>query len=130
MRWPGAGLSLCVTSLWRVTGDIGGVPGPATVAHARPMTPALTAPEPGNMTVPPLFGWQVLGTALVLLVVLAIIVFLYLMTGRAPSGRAEWQAFLEGRSSRVDPAGDLAEVRVAAPSEHPTTSLVSGTPPR
>jgi hypothetical protein len=94
------------------------------------MTPALTAPEPGNMTVPPLFGWQVIGTGLVLLVVLAIVVFLYLMTGRAASGRSEWQAFLEGRSSRLDPAAEPADLAVAGPAERGTTSDVSRPPRR
>jgi hypothetical protein len=94
------------------------------------MTSVLTAPEPGNMTVPPLFGWQVIGTALALLVVLAVVVFLYLMTGRAPSGRSEWRAFLDGRSSRLDPAGEPLDVAVAAPAGRGTTSDVSRPPPR
>jgi hypothetical protein len=94
------------------------------------MTPAMTAPEPGNMTVPPLFGWQVIGAALVLVVVLAAVVFLYLMSGRAPSGRSEWQAFLDARSSRLDPAGERADLALAPRPERGTTSRVSPPPPR
>ncbi|MCW2699652.1 MAG: hypothetical protein JWQ45_1187 [Blastococcus sp.] len=92
----------------------------ATVADPRPMTPALTpgmaAPDPGNLTVPPLFGWEVIVTGLVLLVLLAAVVFLLLMSGRAASGRAEWQAFLDGRSSRrPDEAGEATDSQLRGP---------------
>ena len=71
------------------------------------MTPATTAPAPGSMTVPFLFGWEVVLVGLVLVVVVAVafIAFGALRAGRGD--RTEWQAWLEARSStRPDLATD------------------------
>ena len=48
------------------------------------MAPATTAPLPGSMTVPPLYGWEFI--AVVLLVVVAVAVAFVLMAA-AQSGR-------------------------------------------
>ena len=65
-------------------------------------------PPPGQLTVPPWFGWETVAGAL--LVVLVVLVGIAVVTaaraGRAD--RAEWEASLRARSSRrhdpVDPA--------------------------
>jgi hypothetical protein len=74
------------------------------------MAPAPTPHAPGNMTVPFLFGW---GDILVVLVLLLVVVAVFLVvasTGRASSRRTEWEAWLDGRSSRATgPASDRGE---------------------
>ena len=67
------------------------------------MPPAPPTPIPGNMTVPPLFGWWEILVLLVVVVLVAVVAFLLLGTGPAASGRSEWQAFLAGRSHRSEP---------------------------
>jgi hypothetical protein len=50
------------------------------------------------MTVPPLFGWEVILIALVVLVAVAV-AFLVIASARAStSERSEWQAWLDARS--------------------------------
>lgn len=62
------------------------------------MAPVPTSPAPGSMTVPPLFGWEVILVVLAVVVVLGV-VFLLVGSGRASgSERSEFQAYLEGRS--------------------------------
>ncbi|MGY1625214.1 hypothetical protein ACI789_23665 [Geodermatophilus sp. SYSU D00965] len=64
------------------------------------MTPDTTSPDPGSMTVPPLFGWEHVLVAVVVVVVLAVAALAVLAAGTAESGRSEWQAWLAGRSVR------------------------------
>ena len=64
------------------------------------MTPATTPPAPGSMTVPPLFGWEHILTALTVVLVVAVAGLLVLAAGRARSGRSEWRAWLDERSAR------------------------------
>jgi hypothetical protein len=64
------------------------------------MTPAPTPPPPGSMTVPPLFGWDDVALVLTLVVVLAVVAFAALAAGRARTGSSEFQAWLDGRSTR------------------------------
>jgi hypothetical protein len=64
------------------------------------MSPAPTPPPPGSMTVPPLFGWETIVAVLVLLLVVAVVFFVASASGRAPSGRSEFQAWLDARSNR------------------------------
>jgi hypothetical protein len=52
-------------------------------AHARPMSPAPTAPLPGSMTVPPLFGWEHILIALVVIVGAGLVALALLAAGRA-----------------------------------------------
>ncbi|MGY1617282.1 hypothetical protein ACI797_11135 [Geodermatophilus sp. SYSU D00691] len=63
------------------------------------MTPDATAPAPGSMTVPPLFGWELLLAGSALVVLLAVVGLVVLAAGRDRSGRSEWQAWLDGRSA-------------------------------
>jgi hypothetical protein len=52
------------------------------------------------MTVPPLFGWEVILTVLVLLVGVAVAFFLVSAAGTAAADRSEWQSWLDARSRR------------------------------
>jgi hypothetical protein len=52
------------------------------------------------MTVPPLFGWEVILTVLVLLVALAVAFFLASAASPAADDRSDWEAWLDARSSR------------------------------
>ena len=57
-------------------------------------------PRPGNMTVPPTFGWEDIATVLV---VVSIVALAFLLIGAAAAslnGRSEWQGYLGARSSR------------------------------
>jgi hypothetical protein len=90
--------SRCVTSLPRVRGRAPGGPSGDDVPHPRSMAPVTTPPAPGSMTVPPLFGWEVILVVLVVLVVVAVafVAFGAMRSGR--SDRTEWQAWLDTRS--------------------------------
>jgi hypothetical protein len=70
------------------------------------MTPAAT-PEPGSLTVPPLFGWEGIVVLLVAAVVIGVgyLVLSALSASRRPS--ADWDAVLQGRSR--DRTGVVAE---------------------
>ena len=76
--------------------------------------PVTSAPEPGNMTVPPMFGWGNIAILLTLVVLVAVAAFLLLAAGRADSGRSEFQAWLAGRS-----AGAVGEPPVWGPDTGP-----------
>ena len=74
------------------------------------MTPDATLPDFGRMTVPPLFGWQILLTGVVVVLLVGMVAFVLLATGRADSSRSEWEAWLAARSTaRQDMGDDLAE---------------------
>ena len=63
------------------------------------MAPATTPPAPGSLTVPPLFGWEVILVVLVVVGVVAV-AFVALAAMRAGrSDRSEWQAWLDARSA-------------------------------
>jgi|SRR4051812_23979606 hypothetical protein len=64
------------------------------------MTPAPTGPSPGSLTVPPLFGWEHILLALVLVAAAGVAGLLLLASGRAAGSRNEWQAWLDGRSAQ------------------------------
>ena len=51
------------------------------------------------MTVPFTFGWQQIAVVVALVLVAGVLAFVALAAGRATSGRAEWQAWLDGRSA-------------------------------
>ena len=79
-------------------------------AHLCRMAPAPTAPLPGSMTVPPLFGWEVILTVLVLLVAVAVAFFLASASGTAADDRSDWEAWLDARSRRrPDRPGEPAQ---------------------
>jgi hypothetical protein len=60
------------------------------------MTPAPSARQPGDMTVPLLFGWEGVAVVVTFVLLLGVVAFLLLAAGRG--GRSEWQTYLEGRS--------------------------------
>jgi hypothetical protein len=66
-------------------------------------TPATPLP-PGSMTVPPLFGWELILTGLVVLVVVAVAFLLVSASGTGRDERPDWQAWLDARSGRRDTA--------------------------
>ncbi|MGY1722085.1 hypothetical protein [Blastococcus sp. SYSU DS0533] len=59
------------------------------------------APVPGNLTVPPLFQWEVVATVVVLAAVLAVVAVIALSAAPGAGERAEWQRWLAGRSHRA-----------------------------
>ena len=66
------------------------------------MAPART--PPGNMTVPPTFGWEDIASVLALLSVVALGFLLLGAAAAAFAGRSEWHGYLGARSHRL--AGD------------------------
>lgn len=76
---------------------------------------------PGSMTVPPLFGWGEVALVVALAVLVGVAAFVALAAGRAPSGRSEFEAWLEGRSGT--PSGpSRGKVRTAAGQASDTPS--------
>jgi hypothetical protein len=69
-------------------------------AHALTMTPVPSAPPPGSMTVPPLFGWEHILVALALIALAGLAGLVLLAAGRAAGSRNDWQAWLDGRSAQ------------------------------
>jgi hypothetical protein len=70
------------------------------------------------MTVPPLFGWEVILTVLVLVVALAVAFFLVSAAGTAQENRSDWEAWLQARSSRRrHPADAHASGQGLAPND-------------
>jgi hypothetical protein len=64
----------------------------------------MPTPSPGAMTVPFLFGWEHVMTALLLVIALAVVFFVLAAAGRNVSEQAEFQAWLDARShGRTDP---------------------------
>ena len=57
------------------------------------------------MTVPPLFGWEVIAVALLLFAALAVTFFVLSAVGRNTSERRELQAWLDARSLRSGEPG-------------------------
>jgi hypothetical protein len=76
------------------------------------MAPATTPPAPGSMTVPPLFGWEVI---LLLLVVVGVVAVAFVAFGAMRAGRSdrsEWQAWLDTRSASYRQPADEDEPAV------------------
>jgi hypothetical protein len=65
------------------------------------------------MTVPPLFGWDDVLLVLALVVLAAVVAFAALAAGRARSGRSEFRAWLDGRSSSSTGDRDASNRRSA-----------------
>ncbi|TFV87012.1 hypothetical protein [Blastococcus sp. CT_GayMR16] len=71
------------------------------------MANATTPLPPGSMTVPPLFGWELILTGLVVLVVVAVAFLMISATGTGRDERSDWKAWLDARSGgREDPVVD------------------------
>jgi hypothetical protein len=66
------------------------------------MAPASTSPVPGNMTVPPMFGWEDILTVLVTTIAVGLAFLVIGAVLASLSGRGEWQAFLDARSRHRD----------------------------
>jgi cytoskeletal protein RodZ len=64
------------------------------------------APVPGNLTVPPLFGWEALLVLLAVLVAVGVLVAVVGTARAGATGRSEWQAYLAARSSGRAESGD------------------------
>jgi len=72
------------------------------------------------MTVPLLFGWEIVLVGLLLVVLAGMVGLVLLAAGRARSERDEWQAFLDGRSAR---RGDQrADTSTSTAATEPTTA--------
>lgn len=70
------------------------------------MDPLATPPEPGNFTVPLLFGWNDILLVLVLLVAAVVVVLLVTASASAASRRSEWEAWLDARSRTTESGRD------------------------
>jgi hypothetical protein len=91
---------LCVTSPGGMRAGAVTIPMVGALAHPGAMAPLPTSHAPGSMTVPPLFGWGDILTVLVLLLVVVAVFLIVASAGRASSRRSEFEAWLDGRSSR------------------------------
>ncbi len=80
------------------------------------MTPATAPSAPGSMTVPLLFGWEVILVVLAVLVAVAVVFVAFGAARASRSERSEWQAWLDTRSPDgstfgPDTASDLFDRR-------------------
>ena len=73
------------------------------------MAPVTTSPAPGSMTVPPLFGWEVILVVLVVLVAVAVAFVAFGAMRPGHSDRTEWQAWLDTRSGSRPHAAEPEE---------------------
>lgn len=90
------------------------------------MTPDVT-PEPGSLTVPPLFGWEGIVVLLVAAVVIGVgyLLFSALSASRRPS--SDWDEWLQGRSrNRLDDADEHGRPQAAAPRPAASGSRTGG----
>ena len=71
------------------------------------MAPAPTPTTPGNMTVPPTFGWEDLATVLLLVSLVALAFLAIGATVASLSARSEWRGYLGARSIRHGDAMDV-----------------------
>ena len=72
------------------------------------------------MTVPPLFGWELILVGLLVVVLAGLVGLVLLAVGRAGSERDEWQAFLESRSARR--RDQSADTSTSTAATEPTTA--------
>lgn len=64
------------------------------------MAPVPTPPRPGNLTVPPTFGWENIATVLLVVSIVAVVFFVIGAAAASLNGRSEWQEYLGARSGR------------------------------
>jgi hypothetical protein len=92
------------------------------------MTPPSAPPLPGSMTVPPLFGWEHVLIALLVVVGAALVGLVLLAAGRAGSERDEFRAFLAARSAQRGDQGrdqgrdQSADTSTSTAATEPTTA--------
>jgi hypothetical protein len=67
---------------------------------------SVPSPPPGNMTVPPTFGWEDIATVLLVVSVVAVAFLLIGAAAASLSGRSEWQGYLGARTSSREPRPD------------------------
>ena len=77
------------------------------------MAPART--PPGNMTVPPTFGWEDIASVLALLSVVALVFLLLAAAAASLAGRSEWHGYLGARSHRLAEDAESREGEVPSP---------------
>jgi hypothetical protein len=88
------------------------------------MEPDSSLLDPGRMTVPPLFGWENIVLVLALMAVVGLAFLVHSVARGSVHERADWQSWLEARSSRPSiPAGVVREP--AAASIHPSRLAAS-----
>ena len=76
------------------------------------MAPVPTpARQPGDMTVPPIFGWEDIASVLLLVSAVALVFLLLGAAAATLSGRREWQGYLGSRSRRPEDGSDGAVAR-------------------
>jgi hypothetical protein len=83
------------------------------------MEPDSSLLDPGRMTVPPLFGWEHIVLVLALMAVVGLAFLLHSVARGSVHERADWQSWLEARSSRPSAPSDVAE-GPAPESIHPS----------
>jgi hypothetical protein len=73
------------------------------IAHRGAMAPGPTPErQPGDMTVPPTFGWEDIASVLLLVSAVALVFLLLGAAVATLSGRSEWQGYLGARSRRLE----------------------------
>jgi len=83
------------------------------------MEPDPSLLDPGRMTVPPLFGWENIVLVLVLMAVVGAAFLLHSVARGSVHERADWQSWLEARSSRPS-VPDEADREAAIGLIHPS----------
>ena len=103
------------------------------------MEPDPSLLDPGRMTVPPLFGWEHIVLVLALMAVVGAAFLLHSVARGSVHERADWQSWLEARSSRTDVPVDAVREptaepihpsRLAAPPAQDGAHATTGTPRR
>jgi hypothetical protein len=87
------------------------------------MEPDPSVLDPGRMTVPPLFGWEHIVLVLAVMAVVGVAFLLHSVARGSVHERADWQSWLDARSSRpAAPAG--AAQQPAVERIHPSRLIV------
>jgi hypothetical protein len=88
------------------------------------MEPDPTLLDPGRMTVPPFFGWEHIVLVLALMAVVGMAFLLHSVARGSVHERADWQLWLDARSSR----SDTPERAAMGPAREPIHPSRLGTP--
>jgi hypothetical protein len=83
------------------------------------MEPDSSLLDPGRMTVPPLFGWEHIVLVLALMAFVGAAFLLHSVARGSVHERADWQSWLEARSSRPTARASVGQDPVPAPI-HPS----------
>jgi hypothetical protein len=102
------------------------------------MEPDPSLLDPGRMTVPPLFGWEHIVLVLALVAVVGVAFLVHSVARGSVHERADWQSWLESRSSRPEGTGAVVQgpaverihpSRLATPTARNTADATVGTTP-